>query len=664
MSVLDTFYLLFKTDADKAADDIDDVAKSSDKAAAGMRAADVAAAAMGRSFIGMAASLAAPLIALVSLSAAIDTTFGRIQAIGDIGDAAFKLRSSAQDYDAFTRAVRAAGGELEAAQANLTKFSDKLNDAAARPDGPNAKNFAKWGIIFKDVNGEAVGAVDGLLALAKSLEGVSQAEALGRLRRLGIDDADTIDFLMQGKDAIIARMEAEKKAGVVTDRQIELEGKYQAAVGKTRNLLDTMANATAEAFMPLLIKGFDAFSKALQWLIDNKTLVEGFFVGIATVVTVTFFPAMMSAAAATLAATWPFVLLAGAVAALGSAFALAYEDIKAYAAGQDSLLGKMAEKHESVAAAAKNIGIAWKVLSTENSLKDIEAMWGRLSAAVEKAWAVIRVVWDDIKSGVGTLQEKFDQFFTAAAPHWEDFKRNAAEAVADFQREWDKLGEALAGVVDKMRPAFNKIKEIAGSTFDYLADKSKPLTDKLVAAAKIIEDAFTKAFKGIVVVWENTVGAIMRYADDTIDRATILLGKETEADKRAKAAADAANAKPVDKSKPLKPGETANDNAPKAEATSTAYILRSALWELFKSGGINPDTVNPQTPLASQNSATLKAASSTVNNDIKNDNRVNVGGVVIHAPGADAKAIAAQIDGALAAKIKQTQANFDDGVAR
>src|ERR1044072_1751152 len=371
MSILDTFYILFKTDADKAADEIEGVGKASDKAERSLLNTDAAVSRLGGPFVSMAPQLAAPLIAFASLGGVLSLVFERAKAIDDVSDAASKLRSTTQDYEAFTRAVRASGGTLEDAQANLGKFSDKLNDAAARPDGPNAKNFNKWGIKFKDVKGEALGAVDGLLALAKSLEHVSQAEALGRLRKLGIEDADTIQFLLRGKQAIIEKMDAEKRAGLITEEQIEIVGDYQAAVGKTSNMLDSFANTLTGALLPAVTKSVELFNRLFGWLLDHRLLVEGFFIGVAGGVTAVFLPAMASAAAAVLAATWPFLLIGAAITAIGVAAALAYEDIMAYDNGQNSLIGELVKKYQ------------WLIDAVKEA-------WNQIVGAISSAWALIQ----------------------------------------------------------------------------------------------------------------------------------------------------------------------------------------------------------------------------------------------------------------------------------
>lgn len=473
MSILDTFFILFKTDADKAVQDIKDVDKASDGAEKGLRKMDAAASKVGASFVGLASALAAPIVAMASLTGVLSVVQNRIEEIGTIGDDALKLRSSPQDYDAFTRAVRAAGGEMAAAQANLTTFAEKLNDAAARASGPNAKNFAKWGIAFKDAKGEALGAVDGLLALAKSLENVSRAEALGRLKKLGIEDADTIDFLLQGKEAIVQKMQAEKDAGVVTDEQIELEGRYQAAVGKTRNLLDSVAGALTERILPIMIKAYETFNTIFEWIGRNRVLVTAFFTSLAAILTTIYAPAMWAAARATWAAlapllvtAAPFIAIAAAVTAVSAAIALAIEDVWAFINGQPSALGELVKKYQWVADTVDVIGSAWRQ-TKEGASHDI----AELQRVMDEFFAskgLADFVANMRQAGRELVEalKPFDQLMLDLQTKIENF---AAASVTDF--------------VDDMVRAFNVLSEALGPVIELFIRAKTAVSDFFGAAA-------------------------------------------------------------------------------------------------------------------------------------------------------------------------------------
>lgn len=600
MSILETFFILFKTDADKAADDVERLGKAGDKAERSLLNTDAAVGRLGGSFVSMAAQLAAPIIALASLGGIMSTVFERVQAIDDIADAAGKLRSSAADYEAFTRAVRASGGTLQDAQANLANFSDKLNDAAARPDGPNAKNFAKWGIIFKDVNGEAVGAVDGVLALAKSLEGVSQAEALGRLRRLGIQDADTISFLLQGKQAIIEKMEAEKRAGVVTENQIRVVGEYQSAIGKSSNLLDTFANELTEALLPALTRGAEVFNRFFGWMLDHETLVKGFFIGVAGVITAVFLPAMASAAAATIAATWPFLAIGAAVLAFGAAVALVYEDITAYFNGQNSLIGELIKKYQ------------WLI----DAVKDA---WNKIAAAVLSAWATIQPTLQAIADGAKSIVDAWLEIYTPLYNAFVNLFSAIGELASAFK---DRIGETLRQLLPFWIENFQNMKNEVANAFADMLTGIQPFVDGVKVAVNIIEELFRTLGNILKEIWGSTIGWMAEKLNGIAEAIRGLAGGVRV---------------PVT-----------------IDTIGQAGTTMGGLVNINRATNGVPPGTSSQTP----------NTIGTPGNDNSKSTSVSVGEVNVDARGGDAKAIAAGVRGALQNELRSTASQFDDGVDR
>lgn len=574
MSILDTFYILFKTDADKATDDVKKLDDASDKTEGTLKRLDRAATGVGSSFVNMARNLAAPILAMASLTGAIAIVSNRIAEIDTINDDAFKLRSTPQDYDAFTRAVRAAGGEMVVAQANLTAFGEKMNDAAARAAGPNAKNFAKWGIAFRDANGEAVGAVDGILALAASLETVSRAEALGRLKRLGINDADTIDFLLQGKKAIVEKMEAEKEAGVVTDEQIRLAGEFQAATGKTRNTLDSLAGALTELVLPAVISAYNAFNRLTDWMSRNKTLVSGFFIGIAGVITAVFLPALTAMAAAVVAATWPFLAIGAAIAAVGVAFALAYEDVVAFMNGQPSLIGALAERYE------------W---------------FGKIVNGIVNIFPTLR---DAATSAINGIKSASDAFF--ASTGWTEFSEG-------LSRDMQTVMDALRPVVEMFREMWGVIESFAADSWsDFVTDMTQ-LFSKLTAALQPVVAAFQSAKQAIM----DFFGAASSNPASAYGGGNVPPGKVA----------------------PLSMGGM---TFPSGVAAGQSALNNA-------SGA----------PINGQTQQSI-AGAPTVN---QNSN-VSVGSVTVNTQATDAKGVAAAVKGELTKQLRNTSAQFDDGVAK
>lgn len=356
MSILDTFYILFKTDAEETAEDIEKVDDASNKAEKGLKEVDKAAAGVGQSFIAMAKQIAAPLLALASVGGLINLATQRAQAVRELDAFSVKLNSSISDVDAFQRSIKGLGGETSSALDSLSKIGEKVNEAFADKESGARKDFEKWGLAFKDAKGEALGATDAMLELAKNLEGVSNAEALARIKKLGIEDATTIEALMLGRRTLEEHIRAQKDMGVVTEENASAVRDYYSALGDAQNLLTSIGNQILTTFLPIATQAIEIFGGAVRWFLENQKLVEGFFIGIASVLAIKYTPAMIRAAWATAAALWPYLALAAAVAAVAAAFALAYEDVSAFLNDQPSLIGELAKKYEWFGEGIKTIG--------------------------------------------------------------------------------------------------------------------------------------------------------------------------------------------------------------------------------------------------------------------------------------------------------------------
>lgn len=419
MSVLETFYILFKSDADKAADGLDKVDKAADRAedslqktdraaksaatasgrlAAATAAADVNAKRLATSFVGVAKSIVAPLLAIASAGTLINLAVGRAANIRELDQFSSKLNSSISDVDAFQRSVQELGGEGAQALDSLVKLGEKVNEAFSDKESGARKDFEAWGLAFKDAQGNALGATDAMLELAGSLETVSKAEALARIKKLGIEDAATIELLLRGRKEVERFISTQKDMGVVTEAQAKITRDYYEALGQFGNRLTSLGNQILATFLPAVTKALAVLSQVVDWATDHQDLVVGFFVAISGAITAWALPALWKMAVATTAAVWPYALLVATVVALAAAFALAYEDFKAWSDGQPSILGKLLGDYKAFVDQWQWLfdGLSWDweapVISFDPSV---------LEGNVERAKAALASVGDFIKEKVG-----------------------------------------------------------------------------------------------------------------------------------------------------------------------------------------------------------------------------------------------------------------------
>lgn len=605
MSILETFYILFKTDADEAAKDINEVDKASDKAAAGLNKVDAAATGVGTSFKSMAAAIVGPLLTLATAGAALNIAVARAAAVRELDQFSSKLNSSVADVDAFQRSVKGMGGETAAALDTLVKLGEKVNEAFSDAESGARKDFTEWKLAFKDAEGGALGASDAMLELAGNLENVSRAEALARIKKLGIEDAASIDLLLKGRAALEQRIRAEKELGVVTEEQAASVREYYGELGRAQNALTSIGNAILTALLPAMTKAVEVFGNLAEWVSRNGTLVVGFFAGVSAVLTALFLPAMWSAAAATLAATWPFLLMAAAIIAIGVAVALVYEDVMAFLNDQPSLIGALVEKYEAVRNAIEFLKQSFQAVK-EAGAATIEALkyaWGLFVTASENASEATKSFWSSVQ------------------PIWEALKELVSAVVGVVGRLSDAIGDKLGPGLERMGKSFEAVRNFAVEMFEAIFGDVDDLGSKAESAAEIFRKVFTAAFEGIKIAWDYTVGAIV----SGIQSLTSWLNSVSF------------NTPSV--------GTPANDNAAAAGASIGAMMGRGQALAAGASGAaIN--TVQP-------------GAVNTVNTS-----NVTVGNVTVNTQATDARAVAGAVRGELQKQLRGTAAQFDDGVDR
>lgn len=638
MSILETFYILFKSDAKEAADDIKKIDKSADAAEGGLSdMADAAKAAkksmadvesqaddLAQSVVQMGKNLLAPAAILASIGALASAAIGRAAEIRELDQFSSKINSSIGDVDAFQRAVKGMGGETAGAVDSMVKLGEKINEAFADGGSAARKDFEAWGVAFTDAEGAALGASEGMLELAANLETVSQAEALARIKKLGIEDAATIDLLLQGRAAVEAKIDAEKRLGVVTEEQAAATRDYYAALGGLGNRMTSLGNGLVSTFIPAASAVINALSDAFDWMRENQQLVEGFFIGVAGVLTAMYLPAILSAAAATIVAIAPFLAVGAAIAAVAAAFALAYDDVRAFLDGQPSLIGALAEQYEWFGAIVDGIGGVFTNLKTGGvaALDALAVAWDAVVAGADAAWTAISNFFGQFEplasAAIGLVGDIVDLFAAVAS----EVRGGIIDALDWLGEKLNSVGEAAA---DFLRP---------------MLDGLQPIVDAVTVAAAAIEDGFVGAFNAIRAVWDATLGAITSGIDSIrggIQNVTAFIrgglgGDESAPDTSASGGEGRSWAE-------WWRGDAANDNSVEAGQRMLASASGAA---------INGQTAQSVAP-------------AVTNNDIKNT--VKVGGVVIkEAP--NAAAIASQIEGALSSKLRETASQFDDGVAR
>lgn len=360
--ILDVFTILFEADTSKAKDGVDDTRKSTEDLVEEMLSGEKAAEKLGGSIKDMAKNALGALGAALAVSSMIGGAIGRAEDIAAIERASNAIGLAIEDVDAFGSAMERLGGDAQGARDSLTDMAESIGEALQDVESGRAKTFDALGVSLRDVSGDSIGAIEGMLRLADSVQGLSQGEAVFRIKELGITDNRTVEAILKGRKELERLMAVQKAANPLTKEQAERAKQLNEVLGGWQNSVKGAASQFFDLLIPALTKVIQWLTVIVDWAGEHKDFVVGFFIAIAAVVAAIYLPAMIAAAAATLAATWPIIAIGAAIAAAAVAFALIYDDIMNFIDGNDSLIGNMMEKYPLVKTLVMGIVEAFKFM--------------------------------------------------------------------------------------------------------------------------------------------------------------------------------------------------------------------------------------------------------------------------------------------------------------
>lgn len=310
MSILETFYILFKSDSKdvkKGAKEAEKATKSLNKT---LEQTDAKSEKVGQSFLNMSNSALKAFASIASVGTVFASLRNAVAGVNELGQVSRLLNVNAEDLDAWGNAVQRNGGDAKQFQSTLKSLSQTLNTT------PSV-------------------ALKALPAIAEALGKMNQAQADLFGRSLGIDQS-TIRFLQQGRREVDYLIKKQKELGLITKSDTEITRKFNNAVFDLGRAFNDLSRKAAIPTLPLLTNTF-------EYLIEHKDLIKGAFIAVGVGV---------AALTTRLAAAHPYVL---AMTAALSAFSLAYEDYQKFKAGGKSVIGLAADPQKTLSSAINNV---------------------------------------------------------------------------------------------------------------------------------------------------------------------------------------------------------------------------------------------------------------------------------------------------------------------
>ncbi len=436
MALLDTLLLVFKADTSQADAGLDSARKKSDELIDSIRDADAAAGKAGASLKAMAAGALGGLAAAFSVSAAISGAFARADNIRAIEQTSDAIGAAIENVDAFGKAAEAMGGDAQGARDSLTDMAEKMGEAMSDVESGAAKAFKSLGISLKSADGSTKDAISGMLDLASAVEGLDRSAAVFKIKELGITDNRTVEMILKGRQELERMLRVQKEQGVVTKEAAENARKLTEATGYLKSMIASAGASFLDGIIPALTKVIEWLGKGVSWMQENKNFVIGFFGSIAAVVTALYLPAMISAAAATLAATWPLLLIGAAIAAAAAAFALIYDDVMNFVDGNESFIGQVFEKYPMVEKIVMTLIDAFK------------QMWQILITGAQQIGDFVAAGFQQVIAGIKAAIDYLVEAYAAI----KGFVDNSLTA---FQSMSDGIAAIFAFIVDTVKSSMS-----------------------------------------------------------------------------------------------------------------------------------------------------------------------------------------------------------------
>jgi len=299
MSILETFYIMFKSDASEVKKGADEALKSTNKLESSLQSIGRSSETVGAKFLSIMRSAEGALGAFVSAGSLFAGFKSAIASVQELGDTSRALNVNVEALDAWGHAVQRTGGTAAGFQSSLQSFASHLNTTPAV-------------------------ALKSLLPLADALHKMNQGQANAYGKSLGLDQA-TIYLLQQGRREVEATINKQKDLGLVTQKDTEITRKFDNSI---YDLGRAFQGFQREIVLPALPK----LTAAFDYLIEHKDLIKGALIAISL---------GMSIFAASALLARPAIL---AVTAALTAFTLAYEDFQKFKVGAPSVTGEVVKK--------------------------------------------------------------------------------------------------------------------------------------------------------------------------------------------------------------------------------------------------------------------------------------------------------------------------------
>lgn len=435
-SLLESFFILFQSDAEDVEKGAKDAHESSDKLEKKLKDVDRQAKTSGESFASLAQKAAAVLLPFVGIAALKGAVVDFAASADAAGKLATTLNMDIEAMQAWQGAAERAGGTADGMTGSIKALNGHLYDIKRFGGGEAAWIFNRLGISIRDSEGKVKDANKMLLDLSDKMGGLSRERAIKIGEKLGLDEG-TIELLRQGRKGVEDLLARQKELGLFTKRDAEESRKFNTTMMDTRQALGSVAQSVLIMLLPMLTAFNEGVTAIALSIRKHRDLVTGFFIGLGVILGVLAIKSLVAFA--------PFLLFAGVILLLAGAFAVLFDDVMNFLDGHDSVIGRLSKDYPWLGEMVKKIAATFKDL-----------------------WTVVKAV--------GTL---LMEAVENPAQAWENFTNKVGPLFDAFCKRFPELGQALKDL---------------GTIFKWLFDLAWPIMKSL---GKIVVDVIGALVKGI-----------------------------------------------------------------------------------------------------------------------------------------------------------------------
>ncbi|MGJ0509062.1 MAG: hypothetical protein ACR652_18465 [Methylocystis sp.] len=442
-SVLETFLILFESNADDVDKGTQKAEKSSKSLEEALRQVDGQTDKVGDGFLKMASSLGGAIGAALSvagITAAVMSAADNADALGEFSD---KLGLNIEEVNAWGDAVQVNGGTAEGFRGSLESLIDGMVTFATKGTSRVSPFFDELGIKMVDAEGKARDVMEVLPELADAFEGLSKQESAGLGRKLGLDQG-TIMLLQQGRRAVDEQIAKQKELGTVTKEAAEIAGKFNDEYDNTAKVFRSLFTIVGSSVLPALTAILGGVQRFGGFLAKNSDFVVGLLIALGSAVLIYALPPFVSLAVAVVTAFAPFLLMGAVIAGVSIAFALLYDDIMNFIDGNDSLIGQILTQFPMIGDVIQGV------------IGYVKALWDAVSWVFESIVSVLQISIEGWRVLFGVIADGFSGFVSGSSV----VQTMLATLAENFQSFKDIVGGVWDGLTSKVQGFINLIRNV------------------------------------------------------------------------------------------------------------------------------------------------------------------------------------------------------------